>query len=272
MPIPDRLTLILAIVALALASAMPARAEEPVTNTAVDTMASGCEPAHGIQVSDEYRTYEEVSMEPSEPILDGRPGTSVDEMRAAGFEAPVLGDRFGLDILHVSHHLHRRTGMGSGVIYFGREPLSAETTLHDVLISGGARVDEQITPTDLTVTERVDRLRDEYEIVFGSGRTTDAWIGTHPGLVVRGDEVVQGRRFYNVLLVTDQGHIIGLLTGVPTADEAVDQARSLVCPRPGPHPPAIPRSPALEGLCVSTSSRVSRLPSRTQDSYHRRGV
>lgn len=224
-------TLIGVVLAAAIAAptlAEPTLAQEPTTlDPAVAD--DGCGPATGVQVSQEYRPYEQSSMEPEEPILDGRPGTSIDRMRAAGFMAPLLDPGFGLDVVRVSYTFDRHTGMGSGVVYFSDQPIIGDMTLDDVLIAGGARVHEAITPDGGSAQRRIDDTRDLFELLLGPGRTTDVRVGSHPGVVLLGDEMIAGYRFYSVRFATEDQHTYTLLTGATTADEAVDQARSLVC-------------------------------------------
>lgn len=216
---------------LAVSLATPAIAR---TATTVDQAApeDGCGRAVGIRASQEYRPYEQTSMESSEPILDAGPGDSLSEMRAAGFTAPLLGEGSGLDVIRVSYRLDPGTGRGSGVVYFGHRPIERDTTLSDVLIGGGARVHETVTPGRRTAAQRIDEMRQAFELVLGPGRTTDVQVGTHPGIVFRGDEMTKGYRFYGVWFAAGREHGFTLLTGASTAEDAVDQARSLVCGRP----------------------------------------
>ncbi len=228
MTLPNRITRILTTVAFASALATPAVAAGPavVGQAATD---DGCGPASGIEVSQEHRSYEQTSMESAEPVRHGRPGVDIDEMRSAGFTAPVLGEKFGLSVQRVSYRLDPNTGMGSGVVYLDEGPIVRDTTLYDVLVAGGVRVDEVVTPDGPTAAQRVAAMRNDFEFMLGPGRTTDIQIGPYPGVVLRGDEMVEGHRFYSVWFATGRQHSFALLTGAPTADEAVDQARSLVC-------------------------------------------
>lgn len=99
----------------------------------------------------------------------------------------------------------------------------------DVLVAGGAKVVETIVVLDRTAAEQLDDMQAFIELLAGPRRYTNVAIGQHPGLVLRGDELVKGHRFYHVWFATGRDHSYTLSSGAATADEAVDQARSLVC-------------------------------------------
>lgn len=108
-------------------------------------------------------------------------------------------------------------------------PIEPTTTLSDVLAAGGAGLVEPIAVLNRTAAPQLDDMEACIELVAGPRRYTKVAIGEDPGLVFHGDELAQGHRFHHGWFATGRDHTYTLNSGAATADEAVDQGRSLVC-------------------------------------------